>query len=115
MAQNGQHPVDKRSVGFADRSDAAVLLPVRFPIHGRRDRGFDDEGAAYARDAAGDFGPVHEHLFLWRLVVGNALEGNVGNDAADLFALRVTLAFIDEPAAGTARVVAEFVPLEGCR
>ncbi len=51
-----------------------------------------------------------QHFFLGRLVVGDALERDVRNDAADFLALPVLLAEVDE-AAGRATAVTANITL----
>ncbi len=57
-------------------------------------------------------GPVNQHFFLRRLVVGNAFEIDMRHNATDLFALLVLLAFVNEASCRAAQFVVEFVPGE---
>ena len=57
-----------------------------------------------------DLRSVDEHLLGGRLVVGDRLERDVRDDAADLLALVVLLPLVDEPAGRTAGFVLELVP-----
>src|SRR5579875_3280513 len=58
------------------------------------------------------FGPIHQHFFLRRLVIGDGFERDVRYNPTDFFTLFVLLADIDKPARWAARFVLQLVPRE---
>src|SRR6185437_13077425 len=78
------------------RRAAGVVDAVAVDVDGRGDGRLEAERAGDADDGLVDLGPVDENLFGGRLVVGDGFEGDVRNDAADLFAFAVLLSFIYE-------------------
>ena len=82
---------------------AGVLDAVALPVHRRRNRRLDDERAGDAGDPVVDLRAIDEDFLFWRLVVGDALERDVRHDAADVFALVVLLALVDEAAGRSVR------------
>src|SRR5689334_18022449 len=82
------------------------------------DRGWDcrleAEGAGDPNDAPVDFGAVDEHLLGRRLIVGDGLERDMRNNAADFFAFVVLPALVDEASGRATRLVLEVVPRIGC-
>ena len=58
-------------------------------------------------------GLIHQYFFGRRLVVGDGLERDVRDNAANFLALLVLLAFVDEPAGRAAMLVLQLVPGKG--
>ena len=107
LAQYFYHPVHERCVILAGHR-AGILLAVTFPIHWRGNSGFECERAGHADDASLHFRPVHQHFLGGRLVVGDAFERYVRDDAADFLAFAVLFSFIDKAASGPALLVLQF-------
>jgi hypothetical protein len=88
--------------------------PGRRPLQvsGQRDGPFDGERARDPRDGLRDFGAVHQDFLFGRFVVGDALEGDVGDDAPDLLAAPVLPAAVDEPRARAVGIILQLIPGE---
>ena len=101
-AQDLDHPLDERAVRVR-RSAPESSTPSPSQSTGVGIVASTTNGPGHADDLVVDLRPVDQDFFVRRLVVGDALERDVRDDAADFFALLVLLALVDEAAGRPAR------------
>ena len=97
------------------RGTRGLVLPGQGLVHraGRLDRALHGEAPADPGDLVVDLRAVHQGDGLRLLVVGDGFQRDARDQAADLLALPVLLALVDEAAGRAAARLLQFVPGEG--
>src|SRR5436309_2505928 len=96
-----------------NRCWAGVLDAVGVPINRCRNGRLDHERSCNPDDGLVPLRAIDKDLFIWRLIVGDALEGDMWNDAPDLIALSVLSSLVDKAPDGSPRFVLESIVGKG--